>query len=544
MSRKYCMMTPSKTFVREATGLVRELSGFDAANQNFAFLSILIGTIWTFSWTPVVYPGANIVITLAVVVIPLLFLAQLYGVMTMSMARSGGDYVWTSRILHPSLGMLQSAFMVYYFFITIGMLSSFVAQFYLSPLCFAFGRLFGNPGLVAWGSTLLTPTWVFTIGTIAVAFYFICAVIPIRSYAKVQLVMFLGANFGMIVLILLLLSTSHNAAVAVINSRLAGSGQTYDSIIKLAQKNGYLPGWTVAESLIALPYAYSFYWGFYNSNWFAGEIKGGGSTMNKAVFAALLVAAFFAVIISYLTFNTFGFDFYNGLNYLYFGAPSAYPANTALFIPYLNYMATLLTDNWVIILIIVVGYLFNGLWQLASGILPATRQIFAWSFDRLIPEKFSEVSDRLHSPIWTMVTMSVLGEIAILLWIYTTLATYVVNTIIGLLSANLVVSVACFVFPMRRKELFESTVPTRWKRRIAGLPMLSWLSLIVMATTLYMLYCASTNAVVGGPISYASMFTGVIGPMIAGVLIYFIARAYRKSKGIDISLIFKEIPPE
>jgi len=434
--------------------------------------------------------------------------------------------------------------MVYFFFISVGMMAAFITLFYLSPACFAFGRLLNDPGLMAWGSTLLTPAWVFTVGTIAVAFYFICAVIGVRSYAKVQFVMFLGANFAMIVLIWLLLSTPHDAAVALINNRLSGSGHTYDSIIKLAQQNGYSPGWSVASSLIALPYAYTFYWGFYNCNWYGGEIKGAGKTMSKALFAALLVAACFAVTIAYLTFNTFGFDFYNGLNYLYFGAPSAYPPNTALAIPYLNYMATLLTDNPIIIAIIVVGYLMNGLWQLLSGILPATRQIFAWSFDRLIPEKFSEVSDRFHSPIWTMVFMGVLGEISILVWIYTTLATYLVNTTIGILAANLVVAIACLVFPMRRKELFESTVPPRWKKRIAGLPMLSWLSLIVIAATLVMLYTASTNAVVGGPISYASMFAGVIGPMIAGVLIYFIAKAYRKSKGIDIDLIFKEIPPE
>jgi APA family basic amino acid/polyamine antiporter len=162
----------------------------------------------------------------------------------------------------------------------------------------------------------------------------------------------------------------------------------------------------------------------------------------------------------------------------------------------------------------------------------------------VIPLKFSEVSERFHSPIWTMIAMGILGEVSILLWIYTTIASYLVNTTIGILVANLVVSVACFVLPMRRKQLFESTIPSRWKSKVAGLPLLSWLSLVVILSTLFMLYTASTNAVVGGPISYESMFAGVIGPMIAGVLIYFIARAYRKSQGIDIDLAFREIPPE
>lgn len=538
-------MTKTKpTFARDATGLVRGLSGFDAANANFAWLNVLVGTIWTLSWAPVVYPGAYMVITLAVVVVPLLFLAQLYGVMNAAMPRSGGDYVWTSRILHPSLGMLESAYMVYFFFFYVGMLSSWIPLFYLSPAAYALGRLFNNPGLASWGGILLQPIWVVIVGTICVAFYFIFAVFGVKSYAKVMLGLFIGANVAMVVLLLLLLSTPHDAAVAIINNRLAGTGQTYNGIVELAQKNGYSPGWNLGTSLLALPYAYTFYWGFYNSNWFGGEVKHSGKTMTRAVYAALLVAAAFGAGISYLAFNTFGFDFYNGLNYLYSGVPSAYPSSSVIPVPYLNYMATLLTDNPIIILVILVGYALNGVWELFSGILPATRQIFAWSFDRVIPEKFSEVSERFHSPIWAMIFMGVLGELSILLYVYTSLGAYMVNVTIGTLSCNLVVSVACFLFGWRRKELFESTVENRWKKKIAGVSMLSWLSLVVIAATLFMLYNAFTNAVVGGPVTYASIFVGVLGPMIGGVVIYAIATMYRKSQGIDLSLVFKAVPPE
>jgi len=59
-----------------------------------------------------------------------------------------------------------------------------------------------------------------------------------------------------------------------------------------------------------------------------------------------------------------------------------------------------------------------------------------------------------------------------------------------------------------------------------------------------MLYASFTNPIIGGPISYASMFAGVFGALIGGVVIYFVAYAYRKSQGLDLKMIFSAIPPE
>lgn len=535
-------MAKRTVFVRDATGLVRGLSGFDAFNLNFAWLNILVGTLWTFSWTPVVFPGAYLPITLALVVVPLIFLGELYVVMSSSMPRSGGDYVWTSRILHPALGVAISFYVVFFFWISIGMQADFLSAFYLSGLFPAFAHIFNNPGLAVWGSIVQQPLWIMIIGTIGVAIYFLSAISSVRIHAKILFVMFLGAMAAIVTLIGLLLMTPHSTAVNLINTSLAGSGNTYDSIVTLAQKNGYTTGWTLPASIAALPYAYTFYWGFYNSNWVVGEVKGVAKSMHRAIQGSLLFSAVVSVLIAYLTFNVFGYDFYNGLNYLFFNASSSYP--TVVATPYLNYLLTLLTNSPIIVVVIMIGFLMNGLWQLLCGAIPATRNLFAMSFDRILPAKFSDVNERLHSPIWAVIFMAVLGEISVYLYAFTTLALYLVNTTIGLLICNFIVAVACLTYPFRRKETFEATVPLRWKRKVAGLPMLSWLAIAVLIPTLYMLYASFTNPIIGGPISYASMFTGVFGALIGGVVIYYVAYAFRKSQGLDLKMIFSAIPPE
>jgi hypothetical protein len=43
-------------------------------------------------------------------------------------------------------------------------------------------------------------------------------------------------------------------------------------------------------------------------------------------------------------------------------------------------------------------------------------------------------------------------------------------------------------------EFFEKTVPPQWKKKRAGAPLLSWVSLIVIAATLFMIYAALSNA--------------------------------------------------
>src|SRR5260370_35992308 len=94
----------TSVFVRNATGLVRELTPFDAFNLVFSAVLIPVGITQVFSFAPTFWPNANVLISF-LISIPLVFcfgMVCLY--FTVAMPRSGGDYVWVSRVLGPGSG--------------------------------------------------------------------------------------------------------------------------------------------------------------------------------------------------------------------------------------------------------------------------------------------------------------------------------------------------------------------------------------------------------------------------------------------------------
>ena len=102
-------------FVRNATGLVRELSAFDAFNLVFSAVLIPVGITQVMGFTPQFWPHANMLVSFAIATPLVLCFGLVYLYFTTLMPRSGGDYVWVSRTLHPSLGFLVNFSLTFVF---------------------------------------------------------------------------------------------------------------------------------------------------------------------------------------------------------------------------------------------------------------------------------------------------------------------------------------------------------------------------------------------------------------------------------------------
>src|SRR2546423_14103377 len=89
-------------FVRRSTGLVREASALDATIYNAVFSAPVGATLaWGVFFALSAFPGADLVwatIISFVLNVPVLIMMAL---LAASMPRTGGDYVWVSRILSP-----------------------------------------------------------------------------------------------------------------------------------------------------------------------------------------------------------------------------------------------------------------------------------------------------------------------------------------------------------------------------------------------------------------------------------------------------------
>ena len=91
-------MTTAKpeVFTRKASGLVRVMSPFSAFVYNVLTMGLIFP--WTYLWAPGALPGGKLVwgILLAMVIeIPIAFV---YVWLSTALPRSGGDYVFQSRV--------------------------------------------------------------------------------------------------------------------------------------------------------------------------------------------------------------------------------------------------------------------------------------------------------------------------------------------------------------------------------------------------------------------------------------------------------------
>src|SRR4051794_41685933 len=96
-------------FLRNATGLVKGWSGFDAFS--YSFMSVNLVTLGMFySLAVFAYvPGANPILSIVLAAIAVTFLAVAYAGLIAAMPRAGGDYIWQSRVLDGIPGTLTGA---------------------------------------------------------------------------------------------------------------------------------------------------------------------------------------------------------------------------------------------------------------------------------------------------------------------------------------------------------------------------------------------------------------------------------------------------
>src|ERR1700748_512596 len=106
--------TTPKLFVRQSSGLVRNVSVTNALFFNVAaFVGVgltLYPIFYSLAFVPVWRAGPFSAYGWAAIIAGLfcILLALIFASLTSVMPRSGGDYVFTTRIVHPFLGWLES----------------------------------------------------------------------------------------------------------------------------------------------------------------------------------------------------------------------------------------------------------------------------------------------------------------------------------------------------------------------------------------------------------------------------------------------------
>ena len=102
------------------------------------------------------------------------------------------------------------------------------------------------------------------------------------------------------------------------------------------------------------------------------------------------------------------------------------------------------------------------------------------------------------------------------------------------------VAVSAIVLPYRRPALFGQSPVTG---KFLGIPWLSWAGALGLAASLFVFWIFMKYPALGVS-NRKNTVLAMIGLMVGGFLLYYVARAVQRARGVDIELNYHEIPPE
>jgi len=536
-------MATQDVFIRKSSGLTRQISARDAlmyAAMNPGLLYSLVYIIYA----PAFYEGAHM--GLGVLWVLLMFpIAGLIWYFSVSMPRSGGEYVYISRTLHPSLGLWASFIISVTGISWLGVITDWWIVWGVGDTLQAIGIARGNQGLVDFAANFDKTGVRLAIGSISILVF--TTWLFFKGTKSMMRLSYWAVAFGWLAILLL-------AGLAVASGRdgfVDGfnrlSGTSYDAIIEAGRnagtvfKVGFFATMLAGTTYICLNTLGSTY-----SASLAGEIRGVSKSQALALFGSLVIQMAIWFSAYQLLYTLIGRDFVHSMNTLWLAGDPAYPGAFASAEaggePFATLYLAFVTANPIILGLF--GFCFILVtWVSIAGLAFAPiRNVFAWSFDRMIPTKFSEIRTRYRAPSWSIVAVIITAYIFFLLQLYApdTVAG-ILYSIIAWFLGWIVLGVAGVVYPFRRKELFEAGPPAT-QRRIGGVPVISVLGVVTAAVSIFISW-AVLKPFLEGDADWSGLWPVYV---MAGVpiVIYVIAHFYHKSKGIPLSLQFSQVPPE
>ncbi len=537
-------------FARKATGLVREGSPWSVLVYNINFVSIGLMLVFALVMEPAFYPGGNILGTFLGAFIVVIPTSLTFAFLAAAMPRSGGTYVYVSRILGPSWGMMSSLNNTIWWILYGGVPSAFLAYYGLTPLLRGLGVLTNNATLIRYGNDLSTPTGAFVVGTILIVALVAVFAMGLNTYFRIQNVLFAIALIGIAVTIGVLATTSHASFVSSFNhyvGRITGRSGAYAHVIATAKKGGFKTApFSFYWTLIPMTWIYLELVFNQSSAYIGGEVKRPGRVQLWSMPFAAIFSTAVAMLIAWLMSQVVGTTLLGAVSYTN-GAPMGFSSS-----PVYTELVGFAAGNVVIGVIITFAFLFFSYSWLPGQIINSSRNLLAYGIDGVFPSWFGKVSEKRHTPINALVIMG-LGSIGALFWYTRPTSPFKTLTgIFGFLLSFLMVSLAAVLFPYRQRSVFEGS-PVNW--RIGKIPIVTIVGVLSFAACGFMVWVylndplSGLSAVphnTGGIFGHQTFFMFILNIFIwlLGWGVYWIAKLVRSRRGIDLSATYRELPVE
>ena len=514
------MTSEPVAFVRKASGLRRDVSLLDAVSLNLSNMSggAALGIV---GFTTVLLSstsGVNLVY--GSILAWLLSVPQIivYTMMTTRISRTGGDYIWVSRVYGGFFGGSLS-FMGY----------TLETMAYLALIALAAVVSIGSVGLSLGYENMLPLALPGNIPGANLAGQFIIAAIifaalivtnilkPKAGYKIVAVAVIIAilATFVGIFTLLAAGTTGVQNYMSFLNS--IGANTTYTQVA--SSYTG--PTFDLGATIFMLPFFAIFVYPWLNAGpAVASEIKGKSALRYNVVISSVVslvvVTSAFASM-----YYAGGFNFINGAlenaNLVYNWSFNFWTLAMGV--------STIPAVSWFIGL----GWILWNVAILAYGIIVLSRYLFAQSFDRFLPEKIAYVSPKYNSPVVALV-IELVGTVVLI-----GLASFFYGTLVALYGAVIAAMIYFFFIGIAavRYALKNEKGQSKAILATAGL-----LMAVVFAYIVYQFIAFYT--IWGGNVIADGW---VVGSFLAGIVIYLVSKSYYSKRGIDITLAYKELPP-
>ena len=529
-------------FLRKATGLVRGWSVRDSLIYACLATNFVTLGIYEFTFAGPAFPKGQLITAVIIGGIWVSFLVIAYAGLVVTIPRAGGDYVWQTRILGSGIGFVMAATGWWFILWLWAPIYGNILSVQLFEPLWATLKWTWPGGGYAWFGT---HNGIFVVTLITIALAGLLVSIGMAGYAKVQRWCFIGGLIGFAVVVILLLFNSHASFVSSFNleaHKLFGVNNAYAATNKAAVKAGYttspLGFGPLGPTMLLVPALMFFLlWPNWGTTLY-GEVRGASDF--KRVFAGMFFGLWttvaLTIIFLLLMAKTVGWGFYQNLNSLDYNLTPQFGIW-----PYPFMFAGWLVHNtaFQVVLILVLSLWFFG-W-VGTLFLSSTRVIFAAAFDRVLPDRAAEVSEKRRVPFYSLILMLLPAVGLAALYAYsTTFVTYTLDATLVIAVTYLFSAIAVVILPLRKPDLWFASPASKVK--LFGVPIVPVAGVVTIALLVFNLYEWLSNDLyfVNKPASLVYM-----GSMYVLAIVIFVgARIIRNRQGIDLSLINKEIPVE
>jgi amino acid transporter len=441
-----------------------------------------------------------------------------YTMMTTRVSRTGGDYVWVSRVYGGFLGGPLS-FMGY----------TLETMAYMALIALAAVFAIGSVGVSLGYSNMLSlalpgdlpgsnQVGQFLIAALVFVVLIVINVVkPKLGYkvVAVAVILAIAATFVGIFTLLAAGTTGVQNYMAFLNS--IGSNTTYTQVA-----NSYTGStFDFGATIFMLPFFAIFVYPWLNAGpAVASEIKGKGA-LRYNVFISSIVTLIVVTAGFGSMYYAGGFNFINGA----LGNANLVFNWSFNFWTLAMGVSTIPAVTWFIGL----GWILWNVAIIAYAIIVLSRYLFAQSFDRFLPEKISHISPKYGSPTIAFL-INLIGTVVLIF-----LASFFYGTLTSLYGA--VVAAMVYFFFIGIAAVMYAIKNEKGQSK-AILATAGLLMAIVFAYITYQ-FLAFASIWGGNPIAYG----WALGSFIAGVIIYAVSKSYHAKRGIDIALAYKELPP-